>query len=247
MEDHCLPAAIQQRWEASVAASKSAEWRLWFRKLNPEERKVVVQVLSKRTKDKFWAGLPLKYVEWSKPRRTQHVAAAAKAHAFLEREYIRTQMEVLKWDLMVANYQRGSCMTHPFKVPLHLRRSLPAESPEPLSAPVTPQTIASLRLRVVPSYFRVPNHALQFATQIFWGKSYEEAVVDQKVDFNSSVQEAKTMNVEGIPDYVVYGNFVLHKDDLPGFTTKKNQPATGKRRHSKRRKAVSKSTEERGC
>ena len=53
LEDHCLPAAIQQRWEASVAASKSAEWRLWFRKLNPEKQKIVVRHFSKKTKDDF--------------------------------------------------------------------------------------------------------------------------------------------------------------------------------------------------
>ena len=136
----------------------------------------------------------------------------------------------------------------PLKLPLpHSQRILPSESPEPLSAPITPQTSDSLGLRVAPSYFRLPNLALRFATQIFRGKSYEEAVAEQKANFNSWAQEAKTIRVEGMPDYVVCGNCMVHKDDVPQFTAKKNQPPTGKLGHRKRKKVVSRSTEEKGC
>lgn len=53
LKDICLPFAIQQRWEVSVAASKSAEWRMWFQMLDPAQRKTHVQNLSKSTKDTF--------------------------------------------------------------------------------------------------------------------------------------------------------------------------------------------------
>ena len=93
----------------------------------------------------------------------------------------------------------------------------------------------------------MPNHALQFATQIFRCKSYEGAVAEQKANFNSWAQEAKTMRVEGMPDYVVCGNRAVHKDDVPKFTTKKKQPLTRKLRHWKRKKeVVSKFTEDLG-
>ena len=254
LEDHCLPAAIQQRWETSVAASKSAEWRLWFRNLNPKQQKSVVQHLSKITKDKFWAGLWLEYEEWSKPRRTRHVAAAARAQVILERESMKEQMEELKCPRPVAHI---CSLRLPFKLPLphfqrirpllHPDRILPAACPEPLSAPMTPQTIASLRLRLAPSYFRLPNHALHFATQIFRCKSYEEAVAEQKANFNSWVREAKTIRVEGMPGYVVCGRRVVHEDDVPKFTTKKKWLPTGKRGCRKKKWLVSKFKEEKGC
>ena len=197
LEDHCLPAAIQQRWEASVAASRSAEWHLWFRNLNPEKQKAVVQTLSKRTKDKFWAGLLLEYEKCSKPRRTRHVAAAARVQVILEPESIKK-------------------LTRPsFTMSPHFQRILPAETPEPLSAPITCETVISLDVRLAPSYFRLPNHARRFAAQIFRGQPYEEAVTKQKANFNSWVKEAKTMRVKDMPDYVVYDNMAVHKDDVP--------------------------------
>ena len=94
----------------------------------------------------------------------------------------------------------------------------------------------------------MPNHALQFATQIFRCKSYEEAVAEQKANFNSWAQEARTVRVEGMPDHVVCGNSAVHKDDVPKFTPKKKQPLAGKLRRWKGKKVVvSKFTEELGC
>ena len=61
----------------------------------------------------------------------------------------------------------------------------------PLSAPPTPSDIVSLGLRLPPCYFRLPAGAFRFATQIFSGKSYEEAVAEQKASFNSWVREGK--------------------------------------------------------
>ena len=243
LEAHCLPAAIQQRWEASVFASKSAEWRLWFRKLDPEKQKSVVRYLSRITKDKFWAGLWLEYEEWSKPRRTRHVGAATRALVILERESMKKQMKELAWARSLAH-------TRPPGLPLKLpppypQRILPAECPEPLSAPIAPQTIASLHICLAPSYFRLPNLALQFATRIFRCKSYEQAVAEQKANFNSWVQEAKIVRVDGMPDYIVCGGRAVHKDDVLQFVTKKkNRPPTGKPRKRKREKVLSKSTEE---
>ena len=226
MEDHYLPAAIQQRWEASVAASQSAEWRLWFLELNPEKQKLLVQHFSKTTKDKFWAGLWLEYEEYSKPPRARHVAAAAaRAQVLLERERLKKQIEELEWARRVAQIRPlGLPPGLPSDLPLPLfSRIPPAECPKPLSAPITPAAVASLDVRLAPAYFCLPNHAERFASRIFWGQSYEEAVAEQKANFNSWAREAKTIRVEGKPDHVVCGDRVVHKDDVARFTTKKKK------------------------
>ena len=113
----------------------------------------------------------------------------------------------------------------------------PEEEPPagPLSAPLTPHDIFSLRLRLVPCYFRLPASAFRFATQIFRGKSYDEAVAEGKANFKSWAKEGKVRRVEGCPDFVVWGRIAVHKDAVPKFTPKKKQPPTGKRRYQKRR------------
>lgn len=198
---------------------------------------MVVQHFSKRTKDKFWAGLWLEYEEYSQTRHTGHIAAAARAQLILERASIKKQIAEVKFNHMVENF---------FTVPPHFQKILPAESPESLSAPMTAQNIAFLRLRVAPSYFRLPNHACRFATQIFRGKSYEEAVAEQKANFNSWAREAKTRRVEGMPDHVVYGNRAVHKDDVPEFETETKQVPRRKRGYRDMKKVASESTEKNG-
>ena len=113
---------------------------------------------------------------------------------------------------------------------------------------MTPQNNASLRLRLAPSYFRLPSHAFRFATQIFGSKSYEEAVAEQKANFNSWVQEAKTRRIEGMPDHVLWDSKVVHKDKVPKLTTtKKKKRPTLKRSSQWTKKVVSRFTEEEGC
>ena len=113
----------------------------------------------------------------------------------------------------------------------------PEEEPPagPLSAPLTPHDMFSLKLRHAPCYFRLPASAFRFATQIFSGKSYEEAVAEQKANFNSWAKESKVRRIEGYPDLVVWGKIAVHKDAVPKFTPKKKQPQTGKHRYQKRR------------
>ena len=92
LEEMCLPAALQQRWEASVAASKCAEWRLWFQTLDQTQQKAYAESLCKSTKDAFWAGLWLEYEERLEPRQTRFVATAARALVILEQEKVRKQI-----------------------------------------------------------------------------------------------------------------------------------------------------------
>lgn len=228
----CLPAAIQQRWEASVAASKSAEWRLWFKTLDQTQQKAHVQSLSKNTKDAFWAGLWLEYEEWSKPRNVRFIAAATRALIILEREKVAKQIKAAQFsvqertciDSLTAMFASWDwCQTEP--------EDLPAAHDEPLSASSTPHDIVSLRLRLTPCYFRLPAGAFRFATQIFSGKSYEEAVAEKKANFDSWTMENKVRRIDGQPDFVVWGNIAVHKNAVPRFTPKKKQPPTGKRRY----------------
>ena len=213
-----LPAAIQQRWEASVAASWSAEWRLWFKTLQPAQQKARILSLcksqsdqqktrvlnlskstksTKSTKDRFWARFLLGYEERAQPQPARFIGAAARAWAILEPERVREKMK-------------------------EARRSAAAYD-EPLSAPPTPNDIDSLKLRLAPCYSRLPTSAFRFATQIFSGKSYEEAMAEKEVNFDSWVKESKASRIDGQPDLIVWGNVAVHKDAFPKFTPKKEK------------------------
>lgn len=225
LEGICLPGAIQQRWEASIAASKSAEWRLWFKMLDLTQQKAHIQSLAKRNKDTFWAGLWLEYEEWSKPRNARCIAAATRALVIFERENVMRQMREAQKSVKV----RRARMLKGYGFSAMEPEDLPEA--EPLSAPLTPHDIISLRLRLAPCYFRLPASTFRFATQIFSGKSYEEAVTEQKANFHSWTNESKVRRIEGHPDFVVWGNIAVHKDAVPKLTPKKKQPQTGKHRY----------------
>lgn len=207
LEETCLPTALQQRWEASVAASMSAEWRLWFKTLDETQQKAHVQSLAKSTKGTFWAGLWLEYEEWSKPRHARFIAAAARALVILERKKLRKQMDEAQKLVAARMAQlRPKAMLlqqpYPFAASRERKfRDLPTASAKPLSAPLsappTPSDIVSLGLRLPPCYFRLPAGASRFATQIFSGSSYEEAVAEKKANFNSWVRESKIRRIEG--------------------------------------------------
>lgn len=219
LEEICLPFAIQQRWEASVAASKCAEWRMWFQTLDPAQQKAHVQNFSKSTKDQFWASLWLEYDEWSKPRNPRYIAAAARAQVLFERGFIWRQM------VEAGRAWQEQCARLDYQLYPHLYTP-PPESPRPepmlldnfpeplsgpLSAPLTAQNIISLKLRLAPNYFRLPDSAFRFATQIFRGKSYDEAVAEQKANFNSWTRECRVLRVNGHPGFVVYVENKAHR------------------------------------
>ena len=231
LEEFSLPGAIQQRWEVSVAASKSAEWRLWFQRLDRTQQKAHVQSLARLTKEAFWAGLWLEYEEWSEPRRTRFVAAAARAVVIVEMEKMMRRMEEARryWQEKIARVG--------FQPRIQRRQiDQPEEYAEPLSAPLTPHNVISLGLRLAPCYFRLPTGAFRFATQVFRGKTHDEAVVEQKANFASWTREGRVIRVEGQPDFVVWGKIAVHKDAVPKFTPKKRQPQTGKHRYQKKKK-----------
>lgn len=143
----------------------------------------------------------------SEPRRTGHVAAAARAQVIRERESMKRQIEELEWARREAP-SRSLCLRSVLQLP----RNLPEECPEPLSAPITPEDIDCLNVRRAPSYFRLPKHAVHFAMQIFRYQSREDAVA--KANFNSWVVEARVERVEDMPDYFVCGNKAVHKYDV---------------------------------
>ena len=207
LEEISLPAAIQQRWEASLAASKSAEWRMWFKALNPEQQKTHLEILSKYTRDKFWAALWLELKERSEPGHTRLIAAAVRALVILNQASLRKQMRAAQKSAvmrMEALRTRAKILEASGLVEVKTdSEDLPGTSPNPLSAPPTIHEIHSLQLRLSPSYFRLPTNAFRFATQIFSGKSYEEAVAEQKANFNSWIKESKVRRIEGHPDFVV--------------------------------------------
>ena len=228
LEEICLPAAIQQRWEASVAASKCAEWRLWFQTLDQTQQKAHVQSLSKSTNDNFW----LEYEERSKPRKTRYIATAARAQVILEQEIVRRQMEEAQ-----RAWYAGCAQPHlqPKELPRHglvLSEDFAEPLSGPLSAPLTALNIISLRLRLAPSYFRLPDSAFRFATQIFSGKSYEEAVAEQKANFNSWARESRVKRMDGHPDFVLWGGDIVVRTDDMNLIPEKKQPQK-KRKASK--------------
>lgn len=230
-----LPISIQQRWEVSGSASRTAEWRLWFKTLNQTQQKAHVQSLCNSTKDKFWAGLLLEYEERSQPQHARFIAAAARAWAILEPEYIRKKMKEAKRSAQDKMFEaRATEIYARFGLRQTEPRKMPAAHDEPLSAPLRYHEVDSLKLRLPPCYFRPPASVFRFATQIFSGKSYEEAVAEKEANFNSWVKESKVRRIDGQPDFVVWGNNVVHKDAVPNSKPKKKQRQTGKHRSQKK-------------
>ncbi len=72
--------------------------------------------------------------------------------------------------------------------------------------------------------------AVQFATQIFSGKSYEEAMAEQKANFSSWSRESQVCRIEGLPDHVVWRGRAVHKDAVAKLIAKKKRPQTGEHR-----------------
>ena len=210
LEVGCVPAAIQHRWEASLAASRATIWRQWFEALDENQQKAHVQRLSKITKDTFWAELWLEYEERSKPGHPRLVAAGVRAVALFDRELTRIQMRDPR---KIHNTIRNQRLKR-FGLASEKSGSLPVAQPGPSSAPLTPHNIKSLKLRLAPCYFRLPANAFRFATRIFSGKSYEEAVKEQKSNFDSWVKEGKVCRVIVGPDLVVGDDVVVPEDQV---------------------------------
>ena len=196
-----IPAAIIQRRKASVAAAWAIRWRQWFGALDEAQQKAHVQYLSETGNDTSWAEFWLEYEERSKPGHTRSVATAVRAVAILDLQVTRIVMksreEVLR--SRKANEKPGS---------------LPVAHAGPSSARLTPHDIKILNLRLAPCYFRLPANASRFATQVFSGKSYEEAVKEQKANFDSWVKEAKVCRVIDRSDLVVSDDVVVPKDQV---------------------------------
>ena len=210
LEVGCVPAAIQHRWEASLAASRATIWRQWFVALDENQQKAHVQRLSKITKDTFWAEFWLEYEERSKPEHPRLVAAGVRAVALFDRELARIEM---RDPTKIHNTVRNQRLKR-FGLASETFGRLPVAQPGPLSAPLTPHNIKSLKLRLAPCYFRLPANALRFATRIFSGKSYEEAVKEQKSNFDSWVKEGKVCRVVVGPDLVVGDDVVAPEDQV---------------------------------
>lgn len=227
LEEIRLPYAIQQKWEVSVAASRSAEWRMWFQRLDPAQQKSHIQSLYKSTKDWFWAKLWLEYEEWSRSKlwNSRYVALAARVQVLIERELISRQLEKprLSWQTKCARVRRySSPPKSPRPTPILPHNFLEPLS-RPLSAPLTAQNIKSLKLRLAPSYFRLPESASWFARRIFHGKFYEEAVAVavQKANFNSWVTESRIVRGDGKPYLIVSENYKAYKDDVDSIAKMK--------------------------
>lgn len=107
----------------------------------------------------------------------------------------------------------------------------------PLSAPLTAQNIISLKLRLAPNYFRLPDSAFRFATQIFRGKSYEEALAEQKANFSTWTRECGALRVNGHFSFVVCVDRKVHKDDV-NSNPKMKQRCAGKQRGQRKGKAL---------
>ncbi len=74
----------------------SGTWRLWFQKLDRNQQKACVRNYALRTKDAFWTGLLLEYEQWSTPRSTRLIEAAARAAPIKEQEALRFRDEQRK-------------------------------------------------------------------------------------------------------------------------------------------------------
>ena len=185
LESSSLPAAILQKRIASLAAARATRWRQWFGALDEAQQKAHVQNLSETGNDTSWAGLWLEYEERSKPGPTRSIATAARAVASLDSKLARILMNVEEEDLRSRKKREAEENRK-----LEGSGSLPVAHAGPSSAPLTRHDMKTLDIRLAPRYFRLPANAFRFATQIFSGKSYEEAVKEQKANFNSWVKEA---------------------------------------------------------
>lgn len=230
----CLPVSIHQRWEVSVAVSKCAEWRQWFQNLDHTQQKAYVESIAKKTKETFWTRLLLEYEEHTEPRQTRLVAAAARAMVMLEVEKVKMQMRELwqfrpaqspsskpdpssdVWKKSMAGMKVAYARCPKPPAPkTHQGYELdygPEEYIKPRSAFLTVHNSISLGVRHVPSYFRLPSNAFQFAEQMFRGKSHDECVAEQKANFASWTRESRVQRVEGAPGYVVWGNIAVHQE-----------------------------------
>ena len=242
LEVSCVPAAILQRMNASLAAARATRWRQWFGALDEAQQKSHVQNLSEIGNDTCWARLWLECEEWSKPGQTWLVAAAVRAVAILdllvERLLMKVEEEALR-ERKKRDEERNR-NKEGFKLADEKSGSLPVAHAGPSSAPLTPHEIKTLNLRRAPCYFRLPAHAFRFATQIFSGKSYEDAVKEQKANFNSWVREANVCRVIGRPESVVWDDIVVPKNQVWEFEyqeeeeRRKKKPRNGKQ-HGKQR------------
>ncbi len=249
LEETCLPSAIYQRWEVCVAASKSAEWRPWFKTLDLKRQKAHVKRLYLSTKQPFWARLWLDYEELSKPRRARKVAAAFRAMTIIEEEIVRkrgeeaeraftaraARLEARRYTLKRYGYvSNDSDFDSDMNSDMggSVDETEPEDEPEagPLSALLTRHDFHHLRLRLAPCYFRLPTMAVRFAKQIFSGKSYEEAMAEQKANFSSWSRESQVRRVEGLPDHVEWGGRAVHKDAVAKLDAKKKRAQTGEHR-----------------
>ena len=204
LEVNRLPVAIGQRRKASLAAARATRWRQWFGALDEAQQKAHAQHLSETGKDTPWAEFWLEYEERSKSGHTRSVATAVRAVAILDvlvtRILVKSEEEALRIrKKRLANEKPGS---------------LPVAHAGPSLARLTPHVIKTLNLRLAPYYFRLPANVSRFATQIFSGKSYEEAVKEQKANFNSWVKEANVCRFIDPPDVAASDDVVVPKDQV---------------------------------
>ena len=207
LEMSCFPDAILQRRLASLAAARATRWRQWFGALDEAQQKVHVQNISETGNDTSWARLWLECEEWSKPgpAHARLVATAVRAVALLDLKVKRILMMEQEMVTRLSKKRKEERNRKLEELGL-------VDAKGPSSAPLTPQDIKTLNLRLAPCYFRLPAHAFRFATQLFSGKSYEEAVKEQKANFNSWVKEANVCRAIDRPDLVVSDDIVVPRD-----------------------------------
>lgn len=223
----------------------SAKARLNFKARDQTQQKAELQFLAKCTQDTFWSRLCLEYEEGSKPQHVRFVEIGTRmldihqrAKAAKKRKEAQAMEQAQSLGVRIAPRK----MT----VGVGPREETYAEVPraEPLSAPPTPNDIVSLRLGPTPCYFRLPVRAFRFASQIFSGKSYEEAVAEQKTNFSSWAVEGKVRRIQECPEYVFWRDKgLVHKDALPDLTARKEQqppPLTSKSPYQKPRTMLGK-------
>ena len=210
LDASCVPAALLHRMKASLAAARATRWRQWFGALDEAQQKAHIQYLSAIGNDTSWAGLWLECEEQPKPGHTRLVATSVRAVAILD---LRTAKVLIKVEEEASRILKMREAERDRK-----REELGlAKHAEPSSAPLTPHDIKTLNLRLAPAYFRLPANAFRFATQIFSGKSYEEAVKEQKTNFDSWVREAMVCRVIGRAESVVWEDVVVPKDVIWEF------------------------------
>ena len=210
----CGPAAIIQIRKASLAAARVTRWRQWFEALDEAQQKAHVQNLSETGNDISWAGLWLECGERSKPEHPRLIATAVRAVAILGLKKARV-LRKIEEEVLRTRKQRYAEVNQSQEA--SGLGGLTAAPAGPSSAPLTPHDIKVLNIRLAPSYFRLPANAFRFATQLFSGKSYEEAVKEQKANFNSWVKEATVCRVVARSSLVVSDDVVGPKDRVWKF------------------------------